>query len=680
MNTLSIDLKGIRLTIDDPKDWAIAEHLTGSVESPSPGVFTYTASAANLQRIFNAFSGAKKPQVIGGQWLLNKRREELIAYRKGVEETVRICALERFPVSPNGKFTPYAHQTRIVGVLDHNPYSGCFSDCGTGKTGSLARAVELELEKGGVVRGKILVSAPLSILETSWLDDIKKFTNLKAGLLWLDITNKDILGEEQVIVDYGPKPSDAISVRTREKTLYRNPEGRILAKVTTLDKPYGPWERFKAKVKVAKNASGAETPFGAVLGRAAVKEETKKIEFKRLLADPTYDLFLINHDGVRLYEEELKAHEFAWVVVDESTKIKSAKSQVWKSHVAISWGSKRRNVLTGTPNPNGFMDLWAQFYFLDRGLTLEGSMKDFQKEYFTPIKVGHFNGKDAVKWEVRSASDKERLIARVRRAGIFLKQRDCIDLPPRTDMRRVVRLSGEQERAYLEMEEQLATTFRCAQASIDIRAEAVNALAKMMKLRQITSGYLPSSEGDRVVGKFESNPKLADLSDFIEELGDLKLVVVCQFKEEIQTVLESYKDLGVAAIDGSVSVCDRAESIRDFQSTDRLKMMVLQPAAAAHGITLTGSSHMFFLSLGPNFEHYYQTAKRIERIGQKNNIFVIHSLAELSDGSPTIDHDLFDLLGDKSRDRDALFDEGKGAGEMAERLAERLIQRAQKRV
>jgi SNF2 family DNA or RNA helicase len=230
------------------------------------------------------------------------------------------------------------------------------------------------------------------------------------------------------------------------------------------------------------------------------------------------------------------------------------------------------------------------------------------------------------------------------------------------------------------MEEELATTFSDHSTKVDIRAEAVNALAKMMKLRQITSGYLPSSDGDRVIGKFESNPKIDDLSDFIDELGDLKLCVVCQFTEEIQTVLEKFKDLGIASIDGGVSVRDRNESIRDFQTTDDLQLMVLQPAAAAHGITLTKSSHMFYLSLGPNFEQYYQTAKRIERIGQKNNIFVIHSLAELSDGSPTIDQDLFDLLADKSRDRDALFNESRDLGGAASMLAERMIKRAQNRV
>jgi SNF2 family DNA or RNA helicase len=357
MNTLSIDLSGIRLIINDPNDWPLAEHLAGSCKVVAPGVFEYTASALNLQRIFTIFTGPKRPQVVNGQWLINKRREELAAYIKATNETERICGLERLPVEPNGKFVPYSHQSKIIGIAQKNPFSGIMADCGLGKTGSLARTIELEIERGSVMRGKILISAPLSILETSWLDDIKKFTNLKAGLLWLNIANKDILGEEQVIFDYGEKPADTVSVRTQERTLYRNPAGRIIQKVTTIDKPQGPWERFKAKVKVASNTDGVKTPFGPVLARTAVKEETKKIELKRMLADPTYDLFLINHDGVKIYEEELEAHEFAWVVVDESTKIKSPSSQVWKSHVQISWRSRRRNVLTGTPNPNGFIDL-----------------------------------------------------------------------------------------------------------------------------------------------------------------------------------------------------------------------------------------------------------------------------------------------------------------------------------
>jgi hypothetical protein len=128
-----------------------------------------------------------------------------------------------------------------------------------------------------------------------------------------------------------------------------------------------------------------------------------------------------------------------------------------------------------------------------------------------------------------------------------------------------------------------------------------------------------------------------------------------------------------------VSVNKRNENIRDFQTTDNIQMMVLQPQAAAHGLTLTKAGYLLNLSLDWNFEYYFQIAKRIERIGQVKPICIINMLAALSDGSPTIDHDLVDVLGMKGRDHDALFDSKIDAGDVAQVLTERMVQRANNR-
>jgi SNF2 family DNA or RNA helicase len=677
MNEIKIDAKGITLYVSDPADWPIAARITGSAKSDIPGVFEYTRSAANLNRIYTVFTGAKKPVVKGGSFFMDQERQKLVEYNRHAVKLAEVMSKDSIPIEPNGKFIPYSHQTKIVGVMQETCYSGVYADCGVGKTGSAARAVELQLAKGDIMRGKVLISAPLSILETSWMDDIAKFTHLKAGILWSKISNKDILGEAEIIHNYGVKPADSVSVKKKNQVLWKNQvTGAVLPKLTALERAdEANWIKYKAGISYSYNLNGESRPFGTVIGKTAIKENTKVNRVLSMLNNPSYDLFLINHDGVKSYQEQLKAHNFAWVIVDESTKIKNARSSVTQAHIDISWKAKRRNVLTGTPNPNGFDDLWAQFYFLDRGLTLEGSVADFHAEYFLPVQMG---GPGQVKWVVRSAQDRDRLIAKVKRSSIFLKQRDCIDLPPRTDMRRNVRMTGEQERAYLEMEEQLLTEFMDPATRNNIRSEAVNVLSKMMKLRQITSGYIVGEESTK--GVFDVNPKLEDLDGFIDELGDEKLVIACQFKQEIYTLLDRYKHLGVAAIFGDEPVHKRNENIRDFQTTDKIKIMVLQPQAAAHGITLTAASYLLFLSLDYNFEYYYQTAKRIERLGQKSSIFVIHSLASLSDGSTTVDHDLMDVLGFKAQGRDILFDSASSVGDVAVEMAERLIKRGESRV
>jgi SNF2 family DNA or RNA helicase len=678
VNEIKLEAGSIKLFIKDPADWAIAERIAGSAKSESPGLFEYTLSANNLQRIYSVFTGPKRPVSRGGSFFMDRERERLVNYNRWTKEMEHIQAQERLPVEPNGKFVPYAHQTKIIATILKHPYSGVFADCGLGKTGSMGRAIELALAAGEVMPGKILVSGPLSILETSWMDDLLKFTHLKAGILWSNAANKDLVtGDATVIHDFGPKPDGTISVKRKRQTLFKNVNsGQVLRKLSALERVReADWVKYRAAISFAINDKGEERPFGPVVGATTVKERTKALRVQDMLNDPKYDLFLINHDGVKNYAELLKAHQFAWVVVDESTKIKNAKSAVTRQHIDISWKAKRRNILTGTPNPNGLVDLWAQFYFLDRGLTLEGSMKDYLYEYFQAIKIGHFHGKDAVKYVIRSKEDEERLLKRVRRSGIFLKQRDCIDLPPRTDMRRVVCMSGKQEKAYKDMEEELVAEFK--HGGINIKAEAVNVLSKLMKLRQITSGYIVGEDGTKA--DFDVNPKLDDLDEFIEELGDNKLVIACQFRHEIETVANRYKALGVAIIDGTIPPSRRAEYIREFQGGNEIRIMVLQPQAAAHGITLTAASHLLFLSLDYNFEYYYQTAKRIERIGQQSSIFVTHSLAALSDGSPTIDHDLMDVLAKKAKGRESLFNM-EDAAEVAGELTARLFKRTGSRV
>jgi SNF2 family DNA or RNA helicase len=655
--------------------------LTGKVEEICPGVYEYALSTHNMQRIVRAFSGPKKPVVVSGHQFLDgikAKLEKYKQYRSGVQE---VLSKERYPVPPNGKFVPYAHQTKVIGIISKTKNAAVCLDCGLGKTGSLGRSFELCIESGEISRGKILVSAPLSILHTSWSDDLAKFTNLRSTILWCPEPNKKQKGEEKITLgNYSEKPNGSLKSKQKIGVLYRNnTTGETREVITSLDSPHL-WTKYEAKWKEAVMLDGSKIPYGPIIGQTVETLNTREQYIKNQLARTDIDVFLINHDGVRIYEDILKDYDFEWVVVDESTKIKSPKSDVFKAHVNISWKSKRRNIMSGTPNPNGFTDLWSQYYFLDRGMTLEPTLKDFLFEYFRSEIVGYVmtpkGKKAAVKHILRNTQARDALINRVRSVGIFLEQRDCLDLPPRTDMRRVVFMTPEQESAYDRMAIELVTELKNNETGIGVKVDATNVLAKIMKLRQITSGFLIGKDGSVV--HMSKNPKLEDLDDFVEELGERKVVLAAQFREEVLGLAERYSGRGARAIFGDVPVEERASIIRDFQSNERAQVIVLQPAAAAHGITLTAASQLVFISLDYNFEYYYQTAKRIERLGQKNPIFITHMLAQYRDGSPTIDEDLMDILANKNLDRNALFDTSSEE-EVAQQLSARLIRQVERR-
>lgn len=655
MNQIAFKFGKIVLSLGDPRDWAFAKTLSGKVEDTAPGVFELSLSTQNMQRIVKQFSGEKKPKVIGGQRFLDELKGKLNIYKQSKEKVQEVLSKERYPVEPNGRFIPYAHQTKIIGTVLSNDFAPIFADCGLGKTGALGRAIEILADSRRMGKTwKVLVSAPLSILHTSWQDDLHRFTSLRTALLWTPVQNKALLGEEKTeLGDYGPRPEGVITTKNKTGTLYKNSfHGSVVEHPSVLDG--GGWVKHRATWKVGVDINGNVFPFGKIAGRTVSTEATRENYIREQLERTDVDVYLINHDGVRIYEAILKEHGFDWLIVDESTKIKSPKSKVFRAHVGISWNSKRRNILSGTPNPNGFLDLWSQFYFLDRGLTLEPCMKDFLFEYFKPVKIGFYKTpggkKDAVDYVIKGEKERDALVSRVRSTGIYLEQRDCIDLPPRIDTKRIVYMTAEQEDAYVRMAKDLVTEIK------DIKVDAVNVLSKIMKLRQITSGFILGKDGK--AAHIENNPKWEDLDEYIEELGDKKVVIACQFKEEISHLNERYKSKGVATIYGDVPVSDRARIIRDFQQEGRVpRIIILQPAAAAHGITLTAASHLVFVSLDYNFEYYYQTAKRIERLGQKNSIFIAHLLARFRDGEPTIDEELLEVLKDKSEDRNALFSE-----------------------
>jgi SNF2 family DNA or RNA helicase len=682
-NQIALQFNRIRLTVADPKLWFATKFLTGKVTEVSPGIFEMALSTHNLKRIAEFFPPDQKPTVVSGRGFLDSLKSRLDHYKLRRSKMQEVISKERYPLEPNGKFVPYSHQTVIVGTVDANTEGAILTDCGTGKTGATARSMERIIQRGEINRGKILVSAPLSILHTSWFDDITQFTDLRPAILWAPMPNKNLLGDQETVFkDYGEKPPGTITTESKTGVIYFNPtQSRLLdeSKPNALDGTG--WVKYQGKWKVAIDINGVKTRFGPLRGRTLDKEDTREDFIREQLKRTDVDLYLINHDGVRIYEDVLKSHNFEWVVVDESTKIKSPTSKVSHAHVAISWKAKRRNILSGTPNPNGFIDLWHQFYFLDRGMTLEPCLKDFLYEYFKPEIVGFVKTpggkKQAVKYVLKDDRSRDALVARVRSVSICLEQRDCVDLPPRTDTRRVVYMNPEQERAYDSMARDLVAELHDIETGKSVKSDAVNVLSKIMKLRQITSGFLMNREGDMNV--LSTNPKWEDLDDYIEELNGKKVVIACQFRAEIDHLLKRYERFGGNAIFGGVTVEERARIIRDFQETDRCKVILLQPQAAAHGITLTAASHLAFASLDYNFEFYYQVAKRIERIGQKNPIFVTHSIARYADGDPTIDEDLFDVLHEKSKDRSSLFNPNDALNEIANRLTQQLKQQVEKR-
>ncbi|MHC4647264.1 MAG: SNF2-related protein, partial [Planctomycetota bacterium] len=106
----------------------------------------------------------------------------------------------------------------------------------------------------------------------------------------------------------------------------------------------------------------------------------KRVQKRKARLETEADVYITSFSLLRIMETELRKKRFGTVIVDESTKIKNPQSKTFRALKQVSWKAGRRYVMSGTPAPNGPLDLWSQFFFVDGGMTLEPSIVDFRHE------------------------------------------------------------------------------------------------------------------------------------------------------------------------------------------------------------------------------------------------------------------------------------------------------------
>lgn len=369
------------------------------------------------------------------------------------------------------------------------------------------------------------------------------------------------------------------------------------------------------------------------------------------------DIFAINYEALlrrsKELEKELKKHD--WLcVLDESSKIKNGLAQVTKILLNLAPRMKHRIIMTGTPAPNSDIEYWPQLQFVEPGC-LGTSLTAFRAHFFhlknrytgAVMPAGPFFSRMQAQEAFRKCDyaitdEKRRELAEMMKPICHMaKKKDCLDLPDQIDAIRDIEMSKEQAQAYFDMQRNLI---------LEIQNQVIAApvaLTKIMKLRQITSGFIYNANGeafevsqsggkpDRVIecapatiGKEFKNPKLAELLEIVEEAGDQPIIIWIQFHwEMIKICHELHKRYPDQVVTISSMTKDRDESIQAFKE-GRARFLVAHPASAAHGLTFVNCSLQVFFSLDYSYERYEQARARTHRAGQKNICTYIHLLAK----------------------------------------------------
>jgi SNF2 family DNA or RNA helicase len=368
------------------------------------------------------------------------------------------------------------------------------------------------------------------------------------------------------------------------------------------------------------------------------------------------DIFIINHDGLRVFEDELAAVGFDKVVIDESTVLKSflgthkgfKGGKIGQSLIHIADKSQYCVIMTGTPAPNSSLDLWGQFIFLDPdGILLEKTSKDFKNAHMREITFGNQPNAPSTWKDTREG--KENVGRSIKPITLRYRIRDHLkDLPERTVIDRLFTMTSEQRKHYDDLEIRLMTVINDSTISVDQK------ITEMGKLRQVTGGFLIDHQEE--IHKLKENPKLQMLSDLIDDEvpPDCKVVVFAQFRNEIETIAEHFSSLQPLTVYGGNSSGENLRNVKEFIDNPARKLIVLHPKSAAHGITFTCAHHLVFYSVSYSAEENFQCIARIERAGQKHPMFVYYLLARNS-----IDMAIFCAIDLKNANQAQIIDSDK---------------------
>lgn len=328
---------------------------------------------------------------------------------------------------------------------------------------------------------------------------------------------------------------------------------------------------------------------------------------RTLLAYSQTDVYIINHDGVKILEEDLKQRpDINMVIVDELAQVaRNAQTDRWKSLRVLLTNRKWAWGMTGTPTPNAPTDAWAQARLVTPSTV---------PPYFAHFRDATMRQTAAYQWVVRDEAND--IVHRAMQPAIRFKRDDCIDLPPVTFETREVALTKDQQSVYDSMLAKLYAEYKGGEIT------AVNEAVKTMKLVQIACGSAYDADGNPV--HITPKARIRALLDIIEEAAS-KVIVFVPFKSALKALhAEVAQHVSAEMIYGEVSKTDRDRILGDFQHGVHPQVLIAQPAAMSHGLTLTAASVIVWFAPITSAETYEQANARITRPGQKFNQLIVH--------------------------------------------------------
>jgi SNF2 family DNA or RNA helicase len=358
---------------------------------------------------------------------------------------------------------------------------------------------------------------------------------------------------------------------------------------------------------------------------------------RKLVLSKSYDVYTISRDNLAWLCGEYGGSKlpFDMLVIDESSSFKSSKSQRFKALKMVQPFFKRIVLLTGTPSPNGLIDLWAQIYLLDRGTRLGKTLDNYRSRFFTP---GSRNG--AIIYDYKINEENIKLIHEgIGDICMSMTAKDYLETPGRIDNYIDIKFPKELMDQYLKFEREQVMEIIEAEESKEI--SALNAAGLSNKLLQFANGSVYDDD---------KNPqpihdlKLDALEEIMENNDGKPVLVAYTYVQDLNRILkrfEKYKP---------VKLKDGAD-IKNWNA-GKIRLLIMHPASGGHGLNLqSGGNIIVWFGQTWSLELYQQFNARLDRQGQKD-IVIVHHLVSTG----TMDSDVVKALHKKEGSQSALME------------------------
>lgn len=340
------------------------------------------------------------------------------------------------------------------------------------------------------------------------------------------------------------------------------------------------------------------------------------------------DIYVINRENVVWLVDHYR-NNWIWdtLVIDELSSFKSSSSKRFRAMKKIRKNFKRIIGLTGTPTPNGLLDLWPQLYIIDGGERLGTTITGYRERYFTP---GQRNQNIIYEWKLKEGSE-EAIHKKISDICISMKSEDYLDLPKQINNIIKIELPDSIKKQYKQFEKELV-----------LEEENIIASSKAVlcnKLLQLANGAIYKDDGSF---KEYHNEKIKALEEIIDISNGKPILVFYNFKSDLERIKSSIKN------------CKELKDQKDIKlwNEGKIPVLLVHPASAGHGLNLQyGGNIIVWFGLTWSLELYQQANARLHRQGQTNSVIVHHLVS-----SNTVDEDVLKALENKEVNQNLLLE------------------------